>query len=200
MILTNNSKSMSVTYLPTGKPKSNCSLDGIQQSWRNWNVQSEIYKSPFHFHEYYEDSFDPSWGISWEFFILQSTLWVSPALPCRAHWEEATFRRLRLLCRCILLNSCLAATEHHHALLVTLFCRCLSCLFIISVYVKGKIYKQTWSRISENYWILKNYPNLLLNRHLPKLLVSSLNFVYCQGQCEIFLQEAFLFVCERRGT
>lgn len=110
MILANNFKSMSVTYLPTGKSKSNCSLDGIQQSWRNWNVQSEIDKSPFHFHEYYEDFFDPYWGISWEYFILQNTLWVSPALTCRTCWKEPAFRKLRLFCRCILLNICLAAS------------------------------------------------------------------------------------------
>lgn len=53
-------------------------------------------------------------------------------------------------------------------------------MFIMSVHNfglckgKGKIYKKTWTRISENYWILKNYPNLLLNRQL--LLVSSLSF------------------------
>lgn len=108
MILANDYKSMSVTYLPTGKSKSNCSRDGIQQSWRNWNVQSEIYKSPFHFHEYYEDLFDPYWSISWEYFILQNILWVSSALMYRACWKEPVFISLRLVfCSWILLNTCL---------------------------------------------------------------------------------------------
>lgn len=35
---------------------------------------------------------------------------------------------------------------------------------------KGKICKQTWASISENYWILKIHPNVLLNRQLPTFL------------------------------
>lgn len=60
-------------------------------------------------------------------------------------------------------------------------------MFVLSVHNfglckgKGKMYKQTWTSISENYWILKNYPNCLLNRQFrqfPNLLVSSLSFAY----------------------
>lgn len=96
MILANDCKSTSVADLPIGKPKVNCSQDGIQQSWRNWNVQSEIYKSPFHFHEYYKELFDPYWSISWE-YLYSIKQWVLSAVTYRACWLEPSSQSLHFV-------------------------------------------------------------------------------------------------------